>query len=188
MSQNPATTVTAIASSMSPFPPSFGNNPWAFGSAFMAVLSISVFAAVVLGWMVRDIWHFRFIDHPRSLAFLFRVMAALCATAAFIRCSPEVVYMSCFGDPNVSNEFVGRVLMVKRLFDTITLPVVAGWMLILVAIYPFVIPALRNRREHTIEIDFVSVWPRIARPALIFVLVVLIASLMAVAKGAGIGQ
>jgi len=184
---NPAATVNDIARVLSPYPPSFGDDPWLYGGALAAVLSISVFASIVFGWMIRDTWRFRFIDHPASLAALFRFMIGGVALSTFVRSAPEVVYMTCFGDPNISPVFIARVLLIKRSLDTLALPVVALWMAILVSIYPFVMLVLRSRITHTLEVDLMSVWPRLGRAVLIFLVVVVIAVLMAVAKGYGIG-
>lgn len=184
---NPAATINDIARVLSPYPPSFGDSPWLYGGALAAVLSIAVFALIVLGWMIRDAWAFRFVDHPKSLAFLFRAMMGSVALAAFLRSAPEVVYMTCFGDPNISTSFISHVLLVKRSFDTLALPVVSLWMAILVSIYPFLMIVLRSRAAYTMQIDLAGVWPRLGRAVLIFVVVVVIAALMAVAKGYGLG-
>jgi len=184
---NPAETLTSIATTISPYPASFGDSPYLYGAALASVLSISVFSLIVFGWMLRDSWRFRFIDHPKSLAAGFRFMVGLVALAGLVRSAPEVVYMTCFGDPSVSPEFLGRVLIVKRVFDSLALPIVALWMAVLVSIYPFLMLVLRTRASYTIEMDFASVWPRLGRAVLIFLIVVVIAALMAVAKGYGLG-
>ncbi len=184
----PAETIITIGRKLSPYPPSFGDNPWLFAGAFGAVLSIATFAAIVAVWISRDLWRDRMHDHPLTLVFLFRLLTLFVAWAAFVRSFPEVVYMSCYGDPDISPTFLGWVLAYKRFMDLLALPIVASWMGILVSIYPFVVIALRERADVTTKIDPLSVWPRIARPVLIFVLVVVIASLMAMAKGYGLGR
>jgi hypothetical protein len=186
MKPNPAEVVTAVATSLSPYPPSFGNNPWAYGAAFASILSIAVFGVIVVGWMLRDIWRDRKLDHPYSLVFQFRFMVLCASAAALIRSFPEIVYMSLYGDPAVDDRQIALVLTVKRAMDAIALPIVSTWMGVLVSIYPFVIIALRNKVTHTVQVDPVSSWPRVARPAGIFALVVVISSLLAVAKGYGL--
>jgi hypothetical protein len=183
-----AETVVRAGTAMSPYPSSFGDNPYLYALALAAILAIAVFGLIIAGWMVREIWRFRFVDHPRSLAFLYRIMILLAASAAFVRSAPEVVYMTIYGDPGTDPKTVAAVLTIKRAMDTIALPSVAGWMAVFVATYPFVIIALRDRTTKTIEVDLVALWPRAARPLLIFLCVMLIASLMAIAKGYGIAR
>lgn len=185
---NPARMINGIAVTLSPYPPSFGNNPWIYGAALASVLCIAVFAMIICCWMVRDTWRFRFIDHPTSIAALFRFMMGGVALAAFVRSAPEVVYMTCFGDPDISPSFLSGALLVKRIFDIFALPMVTLWMAILVSIYPFLMLILRSRVTHTMHVDIASVWPRLVRALLIFVVVAIIAALMAVTKGYGLGQ
>lgn len=175
-----------IAAQASPYPPSFGGNAILYAGAFAAVLSIAVFALIVAVWIGRHLWIDRMNDHPRTLIFQFRLMVLLVATAAFIRSFPEVVYMTCYGDPDISPRFLSAVLPTKRVMDLLALPIVTAWMAVLVSIYPFVVIALRYRVDVTDEVDLLSAWPRIARPVSIFALVIVIAILMAIAKGYGL--
>lgn len=165
------------------YPTSFGGNPWLYGSALASLLAIGVFGAVVVGWMLRDLWRDRFLDHPTSLLSCFRAMKLLAGSAAFIRCLPEVAYLTCYGDKNISDRTIALILMVKRIADSVALSVVAAWMGMLVMLYPFVVIALRYQSNRNVRIDPLANWPRLVRPALILATVVLISALMAVAKG-----
>lgn len=180
--------IVAISETMTPYPPSFGDNGVLFALSFGSVLAISSFGLIVALWIGRDLWRDRIRDHPLSLIFLFRAMVMLVSCAAFTRAFPEVVYMSCYGDPAIPTWLTGYVLTWKRAMDLIALPMVVSWQFILVSIYPFMIIALSNRPDISTEIDLLNVWPRMMRPALIFVLVIVIAGLMAFAKGSGLGR
>jgi hypothetical protein len=174
--------VSAGASALSPFPPSFDNSPVLYGMALASLMSIGIFALVTSLWMLRDIWRDRSIDHPLSLSFLFRLMIAAVYFTGFLRCLPEVVYNTCFGE--VTGARMAMILYVKKMADIVSLPTAAFGMLILNLIYPHVMIELRSQRARGVVIvDPLSLWPRLARPALIFSLVILIASLMAFAKG-----
>lgn len=175
--------IAAISTTLSPYPASFNGNPWLYGMSLASLMAITMFGAIVSGWMLRDIWRDRFNDHPTAPAFLFRLMVAIISFTAFIRCLPEVAYMTCYGE--VTGDTMGRILTVKRMADVLALPSVVGWMTILVLIYPFVMLALKAQRTHGIsKVDPLGVWPRLVRPFAILFTILVIASLMAVAKGA----
>lgn len=174
--------IAAIGSTMSPYPPSFDGSAWLYFVSLVSLMCIAMFSAVVAGWMARDLWRDRFEDHPKTLAFLFRFMVLTIAGVGFIRCLPEVAFMTCYGE--VTGATMGRILAVKRVFDALALPNVILWMFILVLIYPFVMIALKSQTARaTIVVDPLSVWHRLGRPTLIFITILVIASLMAAAKG-----
>lgn len=125
--------------------------------------------------MVRDLWRDRFIDHPKSLAFLFRPMLAVISGIGFLRCLPEVVYMTCYGE--VTGASMGKILAMKRIADTLALPNVVLWQTILALIYPYVMIALKTQEARAIVIlDPATVWSRLAPPFLLFVTILVIAS------------
>lgn len=177
-----AAKIAAIGSAMSPYPPSFDNSAWLYFVSLVSLMCITMFNSVVGGWMVRDLWRDRFIDHPKSLAFLFRLMLAVISSIGFLRCLPEVAYMTCYGE--VTGAMMSKILAVKRIADTLALPNVVLWQTILALIYPYVMIALKTQEARaTVILDPVTVWPRLARPFVIFTTILVIASLMAVAKG-----
>lgn len=177
-----AARLSSYATTLSPYPPSFDNSAFLYGSALFSLMSIAMFGAVVAGWMARDIWRDRYHDHPFSLACLFRAMVGIAALTGFIRCLPEVAFMTCYGE--VTGYWMGRILTVKRIADSLSLFTVLFWMTTLVLIYPFVIISLHSMAaRHIVVVDPVSVWPRLMRPLTIVATILLIAFLMAVAKG-----
>lgn len=175
--------VVAISTTLSPYPASFNGNPWLYGMSLASLMAITMFGVTVAGWMARDIWRDRFHDYPTSPAFLFRAMVMIISFTAFIRCVPEVAYMTLYGE--VTGDTMSTILSVKRAMDVLALPSVVSWMTILVLIYPFVIIALKAQRVSGMNaIDPLSVWPRLMRPLAVLFSILVIASLMAVAKGA----
>ncbi len=174
--------MSALSSTYSPFPASFNNSPWLYGMSLTSLMSITMFSAVVGIWMVRDLWRDRYHDHPTSLIFIYRLIFAVISGTAFLRCLPDVVYMTCYGE--VTGAWMGRILSAKRLADFIAMPMVIWWMAMFVLIYPFVMLALRDKSLRlTLRVDPFSVWPRLARPAAVFCVILAIAVLMALAKG-----
>jgi hypothetical protein len=174
--------IAAISTTFSPYPASFNGNPWLYGMSLASLMAITMFSAIVCGWMMRDIWRDRFNDHPTTPVFLFRLMVAIISFTAFLRCLPEVAYMTCYGE--VTGDTMGQILTVKRMADVIALPLVVGWMTILVLVYPFVTLALKAHRQLGIGfVDPLGVWPRLVRPVAILFTILVIASLMAAAKG-----
>lgn len=178
-----AAKVAAIGSSMSPYPPSFNGDPVLYGTSLASLMTITMFACVTWSWMARDLWRDRYRDHPLSLAFLFRAMIATVSFVSIIRCLPEVAYMTCYGE--VTGYRMSQILVVKRMADTLALPTVAGWMGMLVLIYPFVIVALHARDVRQVVVtDPLSVWPRLMRAAVMALVILCIAALIALSKGA----
>ena len=180
-----AVKITQQGLEMSPFPPSFGNNPALYASSLAALLAIGTFGLIIARWMIRDLWRDRFTDHPTSLIFCFRAMMMFAGGAAFLRTMPEVAYMTCYGDKTIDPWTIALILSIKRAADTLSLPVVVSWMALLVLIYPFVSVALRSQPAREVRIDPIAFWPRLVRPVVIFLIVVSIAVLMAVAKRSG---
>ena len=174
--------MSALGSTYSPYPASFNNSPWLYGMSLTSLMSITMFSAVVWAWMVRDLWRDRYTDHPTSLIFLYRLIFAVIAGTAFVRCLPEVAFMTCYGE--VTGDNMGRILSIKRTADFVAMPMVISWMAMFVLIYPFVMLALRDKSLRvTLRVDPFSVWPRLARPLVIFCVILAIAVVMALAKG-----
>jgi hypothetical protein len=174
--------IVAYSTTLSPYPASFNNDPWRYGMAFASLLAISMFGASVAGWMARDIWKDRFREHPTSAVFMFRLMIMVVGFTAFIRCLPEVAYMSLYGE--VTGDVMAMILTVKRSMDVLALPSVIGWTALLVIIYPHVIISLRSNRLMGLpQLDILSSWHRFVRPVFILGSILFIAFLMAWSKG-----
>jgi len=178
--------VVRVAAELSPYPPSFANNGYLYFAALASLLAISICGGIIVRWMLTDLWKFRHRDHPSTLIFGFRVMMMLCGSAALVRCLPEVAYMTCFADPSVSPRVMANILIVKRAFDILALPTILGWMAILSMIYPFVSIALTSGEGRAVRIDVIALWPRLAKPAIVLVVVLAISFLMAIAKGTSV--
>lgn len=163
-------------------PTSFDGNGFLYAGALASLMSIACLSIAVCGWMVRDTWRDRFHIHPRQVLFGFRMMIAVIGFTAFIRCMPEVIYLQAYGDKDLSAETVQLVLTAKRIADNFALPLVAGWMLILVAIYPPICIALKQGPARHMEVDHLATWPRLMRPVCIFLCICVISSLTAYAK------
>lgn len=177
-----AARVTAFSTTQSPYPASFDNSPWLYGTALAALISISFFSLIIGTWMVGDIWKDRTIDHPYSLPFGFRAIIALVCVTAFMRCVPEVMYMTFYGE--VTGAVMAQILTLKRVADIVALPVGIMWMAWLVVIYPHIMLELRSYRARTTpSLNFVGNWWRLARPFTIMVAVIFISALIAAAKG-----
>lgn len=177
-----ASRVTSYSTTQSPYPASFDNSGVLYGLALHALLCISVCALIFWCWMARDIWRDRFNSHPTSLLFSFRAIFLLICTAAFMRAMPEVIYMTRYGE--VSGDVMAKILAVKRIADIFTLPVVMTWMAWFIVVYPFNVIELKSfRAETTKSFNFLGVWPRLIRPALIFIVVAAISAMIAIAKG-----
>jgi hypothetical protein len=177
-----AAKVVAISTALSPYPASFDNSPVRYAFALGSLMSIMMFGGIVACWMGRDIWRDRKERPPTPALLLFRLMMGTCGFAAFLRCLPEVLYMSAYGE--VTGDRMAIILTAKRLADIASLPVVVGWMAILVCIYPAIVIVLRAHRPLAAPrpISRFDRWHHLGMPAVIFVTIVLIASLMAYAK------
>ncbi|WP_260927331.1 hypothetical protein [Novosphingobium sp. 9] len=174
--------ITALATAHSPYPPSFDNSGWLYGFALGSLLCIAMFGASTSCWMSRDSWRYRHIDGWGSPAFQFRLMIGIAAATAFVRSLPEVVYMTQFGE--VTGATIAQILAVKRWADIIAMPMAVAWMAILVVSYDRIIVGLRTVRAQAIAVDSRGPLRRLARPIAIFIVVVLIAAMVAVGKGA----
>lgn len=180
--QNVAARAARELVDMTHLPPSFDGNPWLYASALTSVMCIACLGIAVAVWMARDVWRDRYISHPKSLLFLFRMMMGLAGFAAFTRSMPEVLYLQVYGDPDVSATVQGAITTAKRVADSLALWLVLGWMLILVAIYPAVCVALKTPPARFVEVDALSTWPRLGRPILIFVIIAGLSIAFAYAK------
>lgn len=174
--------VEALSQIATNLPPSVNNSPFLYAAALTSVMCIACLGAAVTGWMLRDTWRDRYLVHPKTLMFNFRMMIAFVGAAAFVRAMPEVLYLQMYGDPQVSNEIQAAVTTAKRLADTFALWLVLMWMLILVVIYPHICLVLKGGPTRVMPIDNLSVWPRIVRPFFCFVGIALIAMAFAYAK------
>jgi len=163
-------------------PESFDGNGFLFATALTALMSIACLSIAVCGWMARDTWRDRYNVHPRQLLFQFRLMIAIIGATAFLRCLPEVLYLQAYGDKDLAKDTIQLILTCKRAADTLALPFVAGWMLILVAIYPSICIALKQGPARAVEVDHFASWPRLARPVVVFLCICVISSLTAYAK------
>lgn len=180
-----ATASVKAMNELSRLPPSFGNLQWLYVLALITLISLSTFGLFITRWMIAEMWRDRMLDHPSSLVFRFRGMMAMCGLACFMRCLPEVVYMTVHGDPSVSPEFEALVLLLKRAVDVASLPVMLGWMGTLCLIYPFIILAMRTPASRAAVTDLSANWPRMIKPIIMLGLTFFIATLMAIAKTHG---
>lgn len=163
-------------------PQSFDGNPFLYASSLASLMSIACLGLAVAGWMMRDIWADRFIVHPKSLLFTFRTMITIIALTGFMRCMPEVLYLQAFGDDDISRDTVALILTAKRAADTLALPMVASWMLLFVAIYPPIAIALKQGPTRYVVVDRAATWPRLVRPAFLFLIIAAISVMMAYSK------
>jgi hypothetical protein len=163
-------------------PQSFDGNPFLFATALGSLMSIACLGLAVAGWMMRDTWQDRYLVHPKSLLFNFRLMIAIIAMTAFVRCLPEVLYLQAFGDDDISAATQQFILTFKRAADTFALPMVAGWMLLFVAIYPPIAMTLKQGPSKYVIVDRAGTWPRLVRPVFLFVLIAAISIMMAYSK------
>lgn len=163
-------------------PSSFDGNGFLFAGALASLMSIACLSIAVCGWMLRDTWRDRYCVHPRQILFGFRMMIAIIGFTAFLRCLPEVLYLQAYGDNDLRPETIQLFLTLKRTADNLALPFVAGWMLILVAIYPPICLALKQGPARHMEADLLATWPRLMRPVCIFLCICVISSLTAYAK------
>lgn len=179
---DPAMQIAQGAINASHLPPSVNDSPFLYAVALTSVMCIACLGAAVAGWMVRDTWRDRFYVHPKSLMFNFRMIFLFAGLAAFVRSMPEVLYLQMYGDPNVPIATQAIITTVKRVADSFALWLVLAWMLILVVIYPHICIALKGGPAKIMETDTYSAWPRLMRPFLCFICVVLVASGFTYAK------
>lgn len=177
-----AAKVAALSTTISPYPPSFDGNPWLYGSALASLITIGIINAINLRWMVVDLYADRYRSHPLSVLFLFRTMIGLLSLVGVVRCFPEVVYLTCYGE--VTGYWMGVILTVKRVADTISLPGVILWTGILNVTYSRMVLALTTVEQRAVQIDPWQQWHRLGKPLAILGMILLCASLIAVAKGA----
>lgn len=168
--------------SLSNLPPSFDGSPLLYAMALTSVMSIACLGIAVAGWMARDTWRDRWCVLPRSLLFGFRAMMGLAGFAAFFRSLPEVLYLQVYGDPDVSPSVQAAIITAKRVADSMALWLVLGWMLILVCIYPHLVLVLKHGTVRQIRADPFSTWPRLARPFVCFMVILVVASGFAYGK------
>lgn len=177
-----AAKIAALSTTISPYPASFNNDGWLYGSSFFSLLWLAMLNSVVLGWMVRDIWRCRFIDHPKSLSFLLRVIFAIVPCVGLVRIVPQLLYMSLYGE--VTGATMATLLKVIRVGDTLALPLGGSWMLLFAIIYYHLFIQLSSKDARRVEVfQPASVWPRLSRAFVITVVVGFIACLMTYAKG-----
>ena len=166
----------------SALPTSFDGNGILFAAALTSLMCMACLGLAVVGWMARDTWRDRYYVHPLSLVFTFRVIFGLIASNVFIRCAPEVLYLQVYGEPDVSENLVRVITIAKRFADTISLGFFSAWLILFVAIYPHVILALKSGPVKLVRIDIPSIWPRLLRPAAVFLLILSVSCLTAYAK------
>lgn len=167
---------------LSHLPPSFDGNPFLYAWALTSVMTIACLGIGVAGWMARDTWRDRYRVHPQSLLFLYRCQMGLCGFAAFFRAMPEVLYLQVYGDPDVSPALQGAIITAKRIADGLALWPVAAWVLIMVATYVPLVLALTTGPARGVIVDVPTTWPRLRRPAFLFVCIVLTAIAFAYGK------
>lgn len=173
--------VISVGTANSPFPASFNDNPWLYGASLAALICVDVFFFIVAWWMSRDLWRDRWVDHPTTLVFLWRLMLVAICGGAFIRILPEVLVMTLYGE--VTGHTMGIILSVKRSADIIALPIVLFWMAILVLIYPNMMIVLKDKMIRSITvIDPLTVWPRLMRALVIMLTVIFISTGISIAK------
>lgn len=163
-------------------PPSFDGNPFLYGAALTSVMSIACLGICVSGWMARDLWRDRFLVHPTALLFMFRLMMGLVGFAAFARSMPEVLYLQVYADPDVPTSVQAMILTGKRIADSLSLWLVLGWMIILVAIYPSICLSLKSGPARLVVVDAYGTWPRLVRPVAAFACIILVSVAFAFGK------
>lgn len=166
----------------SPLPQSFDGNGFLYMTALWAIMSIACLGASGVVWMARDIWRDRYLVHPWTILFCYRLMVMLAAFAAFARSFPEAIYLQMYGEHDVSPEFVMLVLQVKRFMDSTSIAWVAGWLGIHAAMYPFMVLALKQGPAKQLQVDALSPWHRMVRPAIVLLLIGAVSALMAYTK------
>jgi hypothetical protein len=174
--------ISALGTAMSPYPPSFNNDGFLYGMSFFSLLWLAMLNAVMVGWMIRDIWRCRFIDHPKNLAFIVRLIFAIIPTVGLVRIIPQLLFMTLYGE--VTGATMSHILAATRIADSVALPLGGTWMLLFAIIYYHLFLQLSSREARRIEVfEPMTVWPRLGRAAMITVIVGFIACLMAYAKG-----
>ena len=174
--------ISAISTTLSPYPASFNNDGWLYGMSFFSLLLLAMLNGIIFGWMVRDIWKYRFIDHPKNIAFILRLIFAIIPAVGLLRLIPQLLYMTLYGE--VTGETMAWLLTMTRVADNLALPLGGSWMLLYAIIYYHLFIQLGSKDARRIEVfDPVSVWPRLGRAAIITVVVGFLACLMTYAKG-----
>lgn len=174
--------IAAIGSTLSPYPPSFNNDGWLYGSSFFSLLWLAMLNGVVFGWMLRDMWRYRFVDHPKSLSFLVRLIFAIIPTVGLVRIIPQLLFMTLYGE--VTGATMAHILAATRIADSLALPLGGSWMLLYTIVYYHLFVQLSTSDARRVEVfDPLSVWPRLGRAVLITITVGFIACLMTYAKG-----
>lgn len=177
-----AATVSAMSTTLSPYPPSFDGNPWIYGSALASLITIGIINAINLRWMIADLYADRYRSHPLSVLFLFRLMIGLLSFVGVARCAPEVVYLTCYGE--VTGARMGIILNIKRVADTVSLPGVILWTGILNVTYSRMVLALTTTEQRAVQIDPLQQWHKLGKPIAILGTILFCATMIAVAKGA----
>lgn len=166
---------------MTPYPASFAGGDglllyaWALGS----ITSLACLMIMISGWMARDIWRDRFIIHPSNPVTAFRLILMLASFTSFIRAMPEAVYLFLWNEVSAGDwQFI---LTMKRIADGMAIFPGVLWPILLALTYPGIVNALKTS-GHFQNIDLMSPWPRLVRPAFALLLAFVIALLVAVSK------
>lgn len=167
---------------ISNLPASMNGSVVLYTIALASVMAISVLGALVCGWMVRDTWRDRFNVHPKSVMFAFRAMMGTIGFTALLRSLPEVLYLQAYNDPDVSLEWQGFITNMKRMADGSAIWFVLLWTGLLVMIYPHITLALKSGPTRAIVLDPLGTWPRLVRPAGIFLCIIVVSFGFAYAK------
>lgn len=190
---NPALKAAETLQQISTLPPSMNGNPFLYVTSLTAVMCGTVLGLYVVAWMGRDLFRDRRHAGFKSMLFNFRLMMGLAGLAAFVGCLPEVLYLQMYNDPQVPTHLQAAVSTMKRVMDSSRIFIIVGWVSILVMIYPYVCLALIDLEDghdqsivKYLQVEDYPGFRRLAKPALVFVTLAVIAMAFAFSKVYGI--
>ena len=188
---NPALKAAETLQQISTLPPSMNGNPFLYVTSLTAMMCGTVLGLYVVAWMSRDLFRDRKHAGFKSVLFNFRLMMGLAGLAAFVGCLPEVLYLQMYNDPQVPTHLQAAVSTMKRVMEPVI--IIVGWVSILVMIYPYVCLALIDPEDgHSqsivkyLQVEDYPGFQRLAKPALVFVTLTVIAMAFAFSKVYGI--
>jgi hypothetical protein len=173
------------ALAVSQLPASMNGDPVLYATTLTSLMCGFVLGLYVVCWMVKDLHRDRKVSSYKTVLFNFRLMMGLAGFAAMMACTPEVLYLQMYNDPQVSKEAQSAVLTGKRIVDTLRIYVILGWVGLLGMIYPYVCLALIDCEKTTVSYLQVADYPglgRLAKPIIVFMTVAAIAMAFAFSK------
>lgn len=193
MNINPAAQAVETLTQISHLPPSMNGNPILYATTLTAVMCGAVLGLYVVSWMMRDMVRDRKHVGFKSVLFNFRLMMGLAGLAAFVGCLPEVLYLQMYNDPQVPTHLQAAISTMKQVMDSSRIFIIVGWVSILVMIYPYVCLALIDLEDghgqsiiKYLQVEDYPGFQRLAKPALVFITLAVIAMAFAFSKVYGI--